>query len=90
MPISRNVCEFYRLKRDNLKFELDLDSQDPDIKKAWFYLFLLQYSIVYLVIQVELFKKKSKNKQTQPMSQKNPLMNSNQIELIAILISFSG
>ena len=90
MPISRNVCEFYRLKRDNPKFELDLDSQDPDIKKAWFYLFLLQYSIVYLVIQVELFKKKSKNKQTQPMSQKNPLMNSNQIELIAILISFSG
>ena len=67
-----------------------MDSQDPDIKKAWFYLFLLQYSIVYLVIQVELFKKKSKNKQTQPMSQKNPLMNSNQIELIAILISFSG
>lgn len=90
MPISRNVCEFYRLKRDNLKFELDLDSQDPDIQKAWFYLFLLQYSIVYSVFQVEFFKKKSKNKQTQPMSQKNPLMSSNQIELIAILISFSG
>lgn len=64
MPISRTVCEFYRLKGDNLKLKLDLDSQDPDIQKAWFHLFLLQYSIVYSVLQVEFFKKKSKNKQT--------------------------